>query len=535
MKKLSRKIICILSSAVLFCVASGMTADAETNIITLESNSTEVNTSLREGITLKPTLNLSEVQQFPGDNYTKIPSGTLEPNDGTIDISLKASQKYTDLTLTQNEISTGKKAILEVKTQNTRYYTFGTVKYQWFGPNGLISGANSKTYETIVPGSYYCYVWIDYDFDDDDNSAAVLSEEGHLSYHVPSLSSHRNLNGSSFKLPAGRIWKVPEGAVKTDTATVRLVNELTIEKQPMNMPIYDFEVGSLDYGAEFSVSVTGGSGIYNYAWYNINSSEPIAFNQTLKTYDIGEYYCVIADDQGRTVKTDIAKSIGEPLCCHNKTNKRINIDNNGEYRNMDIDFEAGILNEEHIKTEFLVEWEEADIFQDNWKKIDSITTDKTVFTQKVYLTKDKQVRYNAYVLVNGKKCGQLTSGISTVTNPLNVTLDKQNVYKIGNDVYALFDVTGGYGDIELSNNFRNSYNSIYSSVNPKSYTPDRKVLSKAIQFVYVDYTSNEYVFVYYCRFGIVDEVRNSYLTSPETYEDQQYRGTIVQIDRTPYK
>ena len=532
MKKLSRKIVCILSCAVLFCGASGMTADAETNRITLELNLTEVKTSLSEGTTLMPSSDLSEILQYTGNNYRTNPNSILKPNDGKIDNLLKANQKYVDLTLTKNEISAGKKATLEVRTQNTKYSPFGTVKYQWFGPNGLISGATQKTYTTIVPGSYYCYVWIDYDFDDDDptvsnDNPTVLIEQGYLSFNISNLNLHRSPNDSSFKFPAGRMWKVPEGAVKTDTATVRLVNELTIEKQPMNMPIYDFEDGGVDYGAELSVSVTGGSGRYYYSWYNINSSELIGSDQIFTTYDIGEYYCVIKDDQGRTVKTNTAKSIGEPLCCHNKTKKLINIDKNGEYIDMDVDFEAGILNEEHIKTKFYIEWEEADIFKDNWTIIDSIITDNTVFTQKVYLKIDKQVRYNAYVMVNGKKCGQATSGITTVTNPLTVTLHATTQYPDDKNLYAGFYVTGGYGDIQFISDSSNKDNKInYNDGRNK----DRYLKCKATPYGYIDYTTNELVVDWVCYFSIKDELGNTNIT----YGDEEYRGIVIKTDRSTY-
>lgn len=532
MKKLSRNIVCFLSSAALFCGASSMTAYAETNNINLGSNITELNASLKQGNTLVPNFEPFETHQYPSNNYTKYPSGILKPNEERIDISLKASQKYTDLTITQNEIASGKKVTLEVKTQNTRFYSdFGTVKYQWFGPKGLISGANSKTYETNITGSYYCYAWIDYNFDDDDDNAAVLNKQDNSDVYVPFLRSPQNPYGPQHKRPEAYIWKVPEGAVKTDTATVRLVNEFTIEKQPVNMPLYDYEDSGVDYGAELSVSVSGGSGRYNYKWYNVNSSEPVGFDQIFITYEIGEYYCVITDDQGRTLKTDTAKSIGEYLYCNDTGKKRININNNSESKTMYVNVYAGILDDENITTEFYVEWEEADIFQDNWTKIDSKTTDENVFTKEVTLNKDKQVRYTAYVMVNGRKSGQVTSGVTIVTNPLTATLDSRYNYKDGNDLYARFDVAGGYGDIQFLNASGNKNNRINSFSNWPNYTPTREIVCKAKPHGYVDYTTNELVVEWVCWFAIKDEVGNTNIT----YGDEYHRGIVVQTDRSPYK
>ncbi len=227
MKKLSRKIVCIFSSTVLFCGATGMTADAETNRITFESNLTELNTSLKYGNKLNPDLNLSEMLEARGNNYNKIPNGIFEPVEGKIDLSLKASLKHSDLTLTPNEIAEGKKVTLEVQTQNAALYrNFGTIKYQWFGPRGLISNANSRTYETNDIGSYYCYVWIDYDFYSNDDNDNILNLPDDSNEYVPFFRPQ-------LVRPSGLIWKVPEGAVKTNTATVRLIDDLVIEQQPI--------------------------------------------------------------------------------------------------------------------------------------------------------------------------------------------------------------------------------------------------------------------------------------------------------------
>ena len=114
MKAVSKKIVCLFSSAVLLCGAGSMTANAAT---------------------------------------TYYPSATTRP---TV-TALKVSEYYLDKT--DVEIESGKTAVINaLKSSRFTLPANSTVSYQWYKNGSALSGETRSSLTVSSAGSYYCEV-----------------------------------------------------------------------------------------------------------------------------------------------------------------------------------------------------------------------------------------------------------------------------------------------------------------------------------------------------------------------------------------
>lgn len=131
MKKLSKKVLCVLSSAFLMCSASAIPASA---------------TKILNG---KP---ISEI------DVDKERHKISEITGGFNNITLLEKEYVIDCE--QPDITNGETTYMSVRTgrQHKVDYNKTELYYQWYFNGNAIDGATDIEYETETPGNYYCVV-----------------------------------------------------------------------------------------------------------------------------------------------------------------------------------------------------------------------------------------------------------------------------------------------------------------------------------------------------------------------------------------
>jgi len=321
------KALCLLSSAVLLCGASSMTANAATGIV-------------------GSTPRVPAITVFSTGNYY--------------------------LNKTDVELESGKSAVINVvKSSSYTVPTNATVSYQWYKDGSALSGETKSSLTVSTKGSYYCEVKVKkklsvyvsgrkttqtaYTTDTYTTNKATVSEKlvitkqptggtfdnskGYFDMFVSvkggtgSYTYKWYWNGKDTGLTGTgmRVYNSGTGyCVITDSngKTVTTQNAvvsyapLKITSQPKGGYIVDS--GYLD----MYVTPTGGKAPYTYKWYWNNKDTGLTGNG-MRVYGSGTGYCVITDAAGNKITSNTATVtkdifITSNYCCQKYAGRFIN-------------------------------------------------------------------------------------------------------------------------------------------------------------------------------------------------------------------
>ena len=311
MRNFKTKAICFISSAVLLCGASGITANAATDYNFSAASST-----------------ISSVAQQ--NNFTLNRGDFTLSYGGTVYIWVNQSSNYT-------------------------LPTNATVQYQWYKNETAISGATEYKYPVTSGGTYYCKVSVNtpkkvrlasgrpvttystktYNtgsitvteqlvitkqptggvFDNDkgyfDMFVTVKGGTGSYKYKWYWNGKETSLTGTGM-----RVYGAGTGyCVITDTNGKKLTTQnVTVSYAPLKIasqPIggyFNSENGYYD----MYVTPTGGRAPYKYKWY-WNGKETSLTGNGMRVYNEGTGYCVITDANGNKVTSNTAKVVYAPF------------------------------------------------------------------------------------------------------------------------------------------------------------------------------------------------------------------------------
>ncbi len=239
MKNVSKKVLCLLSSAVLLCGATAMTTNAAPDYATL-----------KPGVSTQKS---SFEFRLKNNNFEITPSETA-----TLEVGLYGSLSGT--------LKPGRKTFIPIPAKLKKL-----VRFQWYNEKGIIQGATGVTYEASSAGKYYCRV-----------------------INKAFLDKNEDFNVGSGKRPLDPANELDFIYLDSNIATVSVCEELSISKQPVGGTIADPNAGYT-----LSVGAKGGSAPYTYTWYK--DGAVYGTGADLNTKEQGYYYCVVKDKKGRTV------------------------------------------------------------------------------------------------------------------------------------------------------------------------------------------------------------------------------------------
>ncbi len=266
MKKLSKKLLCVISSAVLLCGASAIPASA---------------TKTLNGRRVPDARDIGRISESINDFKTI----SLLENDYMIDCE-------------QTDITTDEGAYMTVRAgcNHKVDYSNTELKYQWYFNGKAINDATDSDYEAETPGKYYCVVT------EESTGRIKIGVTGSFTRPINDTIA---IEGSVDKLSKAVYQKVKRiPTYTTNTITVKRVSDLKITKQPKGAHLTNDET---EY--TLSVSASGGNAPYTYEWtmYTENCVRPWTVgdnSNTLKADSTGYYYCTITDKYGRTIDSD---------------------------------------------------------------------------------------------------------------------------------------------------------------------------------------------------------------------------------------
>ena len=239
MKNMSKKVLCFLSSAVLLCGATSITASAVPDL-----------GNKKPGVLTHKSKYEFRLNK---NSFEITPSETA-----TLEVGLYGSLS--------GSFVPGRKTFSPIPAKIKKL-----LKFQWYNENGIIIGATGVTYEARSAGKYYCRVINKAFLDIDDDF---------------------NVGGG--KIPLYPVNELDFAYLDSNIATVTVCKELAISKQPVGGTITDPNAGYT-----LSVSAKGGSAPYTYTWYKSGTEEGTGAERNVK--EQGNYYCVVKDKKGRTV------------------------------------------------------------------------------------------------------------------------------------------------------------------------------------------------------------------------------------------
>lgn len=302
MRNFKSKAVCLLSSAVLLCGASGMTANAATNYSFTATS--------------RPTITAMTVSEYYLDK--------------------------TDI-----EIESGKTAVINAKKSSS--FTLpanSTVSYQWYKNGGALSGETRSSLTVSSAGTYYCEVKVKQKvtiyvgvkkqtayntktyttgnaiaaeklvitkqptggtFDNSkgyfDMFVSVKGGTGSYTYKWYWNGKETSLTGTGMRVyGAGTGYCVitdSNGKTVTTQNAVVSYAPFKITSQPKGGYIVDS--GYLD----MYVTATGGKAPYKYKWY-WNGKETSLTGNGMRVYGSGTGYCVITDAAGNKITSNTA-------------------------------------------------------------------------------------------------------------------------------------------------------------------------------------------------------------------------------------
>lgn len=315
MKAVSKKIVCLFSSAVLLCGAGSMTANAAT---------------------------------------TYYPSATTRP---TV-TALKVSEYYLDKT--DVEIESGKTAVINaLKSSRFTLPANSTVSYQWYKNGSALSGETRSSLTVSSAGSYYCEVKVKQrvtiygggkpqsayntktyttgnatvteklvitkqpaggTFDNNkgyfDMFVSVKGGTGSYKYKWYWNGKETSLTGTGMRVyNAGTGYCVitdTNGKTVTTQNAVVSYSQLKIASQPKGGYIL-----TNDGYYDMYVTPTGGKAPYKYQWY-WNGKDTGLTGNGMRVYGSGTGYCVITDAAGNKIASNNAtvKKSAFSICGH---------------------------------------------------------------------------------------------------------------------------------------------------------------------------------------------------------------------------
>ena len=323
MKNVFKKTLCLLSSAVLLCGASSMTASAK-----------RIPADILDG-------RLTDITDI------------AEP-DKLVDIGNKARNFGYYLNGYNFDITPSETATLEAKTDRI-IDKYTDVEYQWYRNNKAIDGATKKTYSASSAGEYYCEIK-EYSIFSAAKTTTITSTSftprgtyvapkttttvstsftprgthvtpkttstthSEFQFAGTGIAKVTTSSGDRVALDFGEIYAplvtttAPQFSIRpvekftTPKATVKEVQELSIASQSSKYQL-------LQYNTILFVNPTGGSGIYYYTWKK--DGKQIGKSQYQPAPNIGVYICEVSDSRGRKVES-------EPISVYKNSDMTIN-------------------------------------------------------------------------------------------------------------------------------------------------------------------------------------------------------------------
>ncbi|WP_028516131.1 immunoglobulin domain-containing protein [Ruminococcus flavefaciens] len=314
MRNFKSKAVCLLSSAVLLCGASGMTANAATNYSFTATS--------------RPTITAMTVSEYYLDK--------------------------TDI-----EIESDKTAVINAKKSSS--FTLpanSTVSYQWYKNGSALSGETRSSLTVSSAGTYYCEVKVK-----EEITIYVSVSRKRTGYRTKTYTTGnakvaeklvitKQPTGGTFDNSKGYFdmfvsvkggtgsytykwyWNGKETALTgtgmrvygagTGYCVITDSNGKTVTTQNATVSYAQFKITSQPTGGYFDykngyydmyVSVTGGRAPYTYKWY-WNGKETSLTGNGMRVYNEGTGYCVITDANGNKVTSNSAKVVYAPFNAH---------------------------------------------------------------------------------------------------------------------------------------------------------------------------------------------------------------------------